>query len=95
MIDLGSVSGPLDAALTQLASTGIVGAVFVIALVALRAKDRQLNDEKAARIEDAKDMMTLAMDLQKQVIFAVNKLSDMTEAAEKRENERERTGRRS
>jgi len=73
----------------QLASTGVVGVLLALAILALRAKDRELQLEKAARIEDSKAMMTLAMELQKQVILAVNKLSELVETWEKREQQRE------
>lgn len=40
--------------LTQFAGTGIVGAGLVLALLTLRAKDKELSEEKQKRIDDAK-----------------------------------------
>ncbi len=77
--------------LAQLASTGVVGVLLVITLLALRSKDKELQDEKAARIKDAQDMMNLIMKLQQEVIIAVGKLSDLVESWEKREQARELT----
>lgn len=76
--------------LTQLASTGVVGIFLVIALFALRHKDKALEDEKNARIKDAHDYTSLAMTLQKDVILAVKTLGEIVEKWEKREEERER-----
>jgi uncharacterized metal-binding protein len=77
-------------ALGQLASTGIVGAFLVLALLALRTKDKELSDEKALRIKDSQDMMQLAMKIQSSVIDAVHKLGDIVDSWEKRDDERER-----
>ncbi len=74
----------------QIASTGIVGVFLVLAILALRAKDAELSLEKSARIKDSQDFLQLAMNLQGQVILAVNKLSEMVESWERREQERER-----
>jgi hypothetical protein len=81
-----------DEMMRQLASTGVVGVLLVLALFALREKDRQLNAEKTARIEDAGKFNALAMSLQREVIAAVNKLSDMLEIWERRESERTKRG---
>lgn len=80
-------------ALGQVAGTGIVGALLVLALVALWWKDRQLEREKHSRIEDAKAFNTLALAMQREVITAVQKLSELVEIWEKREADRERTER--
>ena len=74
----------------QLASTGVVGVLLVLALLALRQKDKELKDEQQARIEDAKAYLKLAMSLQEQVLGAVNKLAEIVEAWERREEEREK-----
>ena len=74
----------------QIAGTGITGALLIVTLFALRAKDNRLSAETAARIEDAKVNLQLAMKLQEQVISAVNKLADVIEIWEKRDAERER-----
>lgn len=75
-------------ALSQLAGTGVVGALLVVCMFALRQKDKELSDEKASRIKDAQDYTTLAMSLQKEVIIAVTKLSEIVDVWEKREQER-------
>ena len=77
----------------QIAGAGITGALLLVALFALRSKDRELSAEKAARIDDSKTNLQLIMKLQEQVILAVNKLSDLVEIWEKRETERERAER--
>jgi energy-converting hydrogenase A subunit M len=76
--------------LAQLASTGVVGVLLVLAILALRAKDAALIEEQHSRIEDAKAYLALAMALQKEVIAAVSKLADIVEIFERRETERER-----
>jgi hypothetical protein len=70
--------------LSQLASTGIVGVLLVIALYTLRTKDRELKAEMQLRIEDAQKFNTLAMSLQKEVIQSVSRLGEIVEWAEKR-----------
>lgn len=75
--------------LSQLASTGVVGVLLVLSLLALRHKDREMTMEKQARIDDAKAYLNLAMSLQQQVIVAVNKLSEIVDAWERRDEERE------
>ena len=82
---------PPAGSLEQIASVGITGALLILALFALRSKDKELSDEKNARIDDAKTNLQLAMKLQEQVILAVNKLADIVENWEKREVERERS----
>ena len=77
-------------ALGQIASTGLAGAMLVVALLALRAKDRALSAEQTARVNDSRENLQLIMKLQEQVILAVNKLSELVEIWEKREAERER-----
>ena len=77
--------------LGQIASTGLAGAMLVVALLALRSKDRTLTAEQAARVSDARENLQLIMKLQEQVIVAVNKLSELVEIWEKREADRERT----
>ena len=77
-------------ALGQIASTGLAGAMLVVALLALRAKDKALTAEQAARVNDSRENLQLIMKLQEQVILAVNKLSELVEIWEKREADRER-----
>jgi hypothetical protein len=80
--------------LSQLASTGLCGLFLVLALLALRTKDKELNAEKALRIKDSQDMMQLAMTIQASVIDAVHKLGDIVDAWEKHEAERKEERRR-
>ena len=79
-----------ESALTQLAGTGVVGVVLVLALLALWRKDKDLRAEASARVEDAQRMLALAMTLQKDVTLAVSALTEIVEKWEKREEERER-----
>lgn len=78
----------------QLAGTGVVGVMLVLALLALRAKDKELREvreasaketstEKQLRIDDAKQYLTLAMSLQKEVIHAVQTLGEIMEILRK------------
>lgn len=64
---------PLD----QLAGFGVVGVMLMISLYALRALYTELGAERAARIQDAKDGMTLLLAVQKEVLAAVDKLTDI------------------
>lgn len=75
-----------QALLGQLASTGVVGVFLVMALIALKKKDADLDKEKNSRIEDTKQFSTLCLSLQKEVITAVQKLSEVVEFLEKRED---------
>lgn len=68
----------VDPVLSQIASTGIVGAFCVLALIMFWAKDKALTKEMNSRIEDAR-----------QVISAVNALTKIADTLEKREEERE------
>jgi len=79
--------------LGQLASTGLCGIFLVLALLALRTKDKELNAEKALRIKDSQDMMKLAMEIQSSVIDAVHKLGDIVDSFEKRDEEHRRRDR--
>ncbi len=75
-------------ALSQLASTGVVGVLLVLTLLALRSKDRELRAESQARIEDAKKYNDLAMNLQKQMIESVNKQGEIMDRFEAIEEQR-------
>lgn len=68
---------------TTLASHGVLGIVTALALWFAYAKDRQLQDERLARITDAKSYNELALKLQAQVLDAVNKLADILEEMKK------------
>lgn len=82
-----------DSLLGQIASHGIVGTMLGLALLALRAKDKELKAEMAARIEDAQKLNTIAMALQREVIQAVHKLSEMLAIWERRDEERQNRNR--
>jgi len=73
---------------------GMPGILLVIVGYLFHIKDKALQAEKDSRIDDAKHFNELAMALQKEVITAVNKLSDLVEIWEKREADRERDERR-
>lgn len=67
----------MTAPLEQLAGHGILGALLVVSLIALRALHQELAAERAARIQDAKDGMTLLLAVQKEVLVAIDKLTDL------------------
>lgn len=72
IVDPASVAG-------QIASHGILGLVTVIALYVAWNKDKELTEERLARINDAKSYTDLALKLQGQVIDSVNKLTDVAQ----------------
>jgi len=71
-------------ALGQLASTGVVGVILVLTLLALRSKDKEVSDEKAARIKDSQDTLQMILKIQQSVTDAVHKLGQIVEAWETR-----------
>jgi hypothetical protein len=73
-------------AIGQIASNGVLGALVVILLWAYYKKDRAL-------YEQSERFQGLAMSLQREVITAVNKIMELAEFIEKREQERESTRR--
>lgn len=80
----------VDPVLSQIASTGIVGAFCVLALIMFWAKDKALTKEMNSRIEDARQFTAFVIAIQKEVISAVNALTKIADTLEKREEERER-----
>lgn len=74
----------MDPAMTtlaeSLASHGVLGLVCAILLYILWKKDSELTKERQARIDDAKGYTDLALNLQKQVLASVEKLSDIFDA---------------
>jgi type II secretory pathway component PulM len=82
-----------ESALAQLAGTGVVGLVLVLALLALWQKDKDYKAESKARIDDAQRMLAILMQMQKDVTTAVAALTEIVEKWEKREEERERHAR--
>lgn len=74
----------MNAPLEQIAGYGVTGALLVVALVALRFLYQELAAERtaraaesAARIQDAKDGATLLLNVQKEILAAVDKLTDL------------------
>ena len=77
-------------ALAALVQYGAVGIILVISLLALRSLHAELAAERAARIQDAKDSTQLLIQLQKEILAAVDKLSDLyASVQEERRAERE------
>ena len=87
------------------ASNGLFGLLLVIALMALRAKDRELKEknlelkaEMQCRVEDAQQLTKVIMEQQKEIIQTVNSLRQIIEWIEgdrpprrKKEKEEPRT----
>lgn len=82
-------------ALGQIASTGVMGVLLVIALIALYLKDKQLGEETEARIKDGQETQKLLMQVQQSAIDTTHKLSEVADRMEKREEDmiRESRGR--
>ncbi|MER3499841.1 MAG: hypothetical protein C4308_15110 [Chitinophagaceae bacterium] len=70
--------------LEQIAGYGVVGALLVVALLALRALHQELAAERAARIQDAKDNTALLLKIQQATTDAIGKLYDLAKAREDR-----------
>lgn len=73
----------MEALGTALAAYGLPGAVIAALLLWLREKDKELTQERLARIQDAKQYTDLALRLQSEVIGAVNKLTAVFEDIKK------------
>ena len=67
----------LSTLLATIASQGLLGILLIVVGLFAWSKDRELKAEREARIADAKDYTKLALDLQEQVLDAVNKLADI------------------
>jgi hypothetical protein len=65
--------------ITTIASNGLLGVMLVVVGWFAWSKDRELQAERAARVEDAKGYTELALKLQAEVIDAVHKLADILE----------------
>lgn len=63
----------------KISSYGILGLVAALALYVAYKKDKDLQAEKDARIDDAKKGLQLALDLQAKVSGSIDKLSDILE----------------
>jgi hypothetical protein len=73
----------------ELAHSGLMGALLAIMLALFVRKDRELQREREARVNDAKDYTKLAVELQRQVMDSVAKLSEIfTELKQERRRER-------
>lgn len=70
--------------LNALTGYGLPGIIIAVLLLLYWLKDRELTAERTARIADAKQFTSMALDLQGKVIEATNKLSDIFEALQKR-----------
>ena len=67
----------LSTLLTTIASQGLLGIILVIVGLFAWSKDRELKAEREARINDAKDYTKMALNIQEQVLGAVDKLTDV------------------
>jgi len=67
----------VSSSLEPLVQYGAVGVLLVLALIALRSLHQELAAERAARIQDAKDGTKLLLEVQKEVLAAVEKLTDL------------------
>lgn len=66
-----------------IASQGVLGVLLVVVGWIAWVKDRELKDERQARIDDAQNYTELALKLQAQVIDSVHKLSDILKEMKK------------
>ena len=74
---------------SELAHNGVMGVLLAIMLALFVRKDGELQREREARVNDAKDYTKLAVDLQRQVMDSVAKLSEIfTELKQERRRER-------
>ena len=80
--------------LEPLVQYGAIGILLTVSLLALRALHNELTAERAARIQDAKDGMALLLAVQKEVLAAVDKLTDLYAMVqeERREEKSRRAG---
>ncbi len=69
----------MEAFLTAIAAHGLPGIVIAVLIYWLREKDKELAEERKARIADAKGYTDMALKLQSEVIAAVHKLTDVFE----------------
>jgi hypothetical protein len=68
-----------DQVLAPLVQYGAVGVLLVVSLLALRVLYNERAAEAAARIADAKDAREVILALQREVLRAVDRLSDLYE----------------
>lgn len=67
---------------------GPLGIVLVVTGWVAWSKDKELKSERDARIADAKEYNKLSLDLQAQVMGAVDKLSDILDESMKQRGNR-------
>lgn len=67
----------------QIASQGLLGVMLIIVSWVAWKKDQALEEERDARIADAKNYNELSLKLQAQVLDAVNKLADILDEIKK------------
>lgn len=65
--------------LPELATHGVLGLVAAIFIGLFVWKDRQLEKERAARVDDSKAYMQLAIGLQAQHLDSAHKMADILE----------------
>lgn len=84
----------MTAPLEQIAGYGLSSALLVVALVALRFLYNELKAERLAHTQTAKDCTALLLTVQKELLAAVDKLTDLyTMVKEERLEEKRRAGR--
>lgn len=75
---------PPQTFLESLLSHGPLGIVCAILLVWIHRKDKELQTERAARVEDAKAYTTMAVALQREVMTAVATVRELFDAQKDR-----------
>ena len=70
--------------LSQVAANGILGALLVVALIAIGYLHRELAAERNARVQDAKDNTALLLKIQQATTDAIGKFYDLVKARAER-----------
>lgn len=73
------MSDPVVSIIGVLVDKGIVGAFAAVFLILYLRKDKELADERKARIADSREGLQLALSIQEKVQIAIGKLGDMFE----------------
>lgn len=73
-----------------LAQHGLPGIIIGLLVYWVYLKDKELKQERDARIDDAKAFNKLALELQEKAISSVNKLTDVFEEIRRMRQEEER-----
>lgn len=74
----------MDAVLTALLSHGPLGLLCGALLLLYVRRDRELRTESAARIEDAKAALALALQMQKGLLDAIDKIAEIEKELRRR-----------